>query len=50
MDEFEDMKKRVNLMDIKSVFIIKNIFSFLSESKILNMIMCNKKNTKDTFS
>ena len=30
MDEFEDTKYKINIRDIKSVFIIKIIFSFLS--------------------
>ena len=43
MDEFEYIESKVKLRDIKSSFIIKIIFSFLSEKKILDMIMYNKK-------
>ena len=43
MDEFEYIKNKVKLKDIKSSFIKKLIFSFLSEKKILDMIMYNKK-------
>ena len=43
MDEFEDIKYKININDIKSSFIIKIIFSFLSEKQILNMIIYNKE-------
>ena len=43
MDESESIKYKINLKDIKSSFIIKKIFSFLFEKKILNMIMYNKE-------
>ena len=43
MDEFEDIKYKININDIKSSFIIKIIFSFLSQKQKLNMIIYNKK-------
>ena len=43
MDEFEDIKYKVNLKDIKSSFIINIIFSFLCEKQLLNMIIYNKE-------
>ena len=49
MDEFEDIKYKINIRDIKSVFIIKIIFSFLSEKQILNMIIYNKELQKMFF-
>jgi len=42
MDKIGNIKNRVNIRDINSSFIITNIFSFLSEKQILNMIMYNK--------
>ena len=42
MDESEDINYKINIRDIKSSFIIKNIFSFLSDKKKLNMTMYNK--------
>ena len=42
MDEIGNIKNNINLRDINSPYIIKNIFSFLSEKQILNMIMYNK--------
>ena len=42
MDEFKDIKDKINIRYIKSSFIIKNIFSFLSTKEKLNMIMYNK--------
>ena len=33
MAEFEKVKSNINLKDIKSFYIIKNIFSFLSKNK-----------------
>jgi len=42
MDEIGNIKNRINIRDINSTFIIKNIFSFLSEKHILNMIIYNK--------
>jgi len=43
MDEFKDINKKINIRDIKSSFILKKIFSFLSQKPILNMIMYNKE-------
>jgi len=43
MGEFEYNKYKAKLGDIKSSYIITLIFSFLSEKKILNMIMYNKE-------
>ncbi len=43
MDEFENIKNKINIRDIKSSFIIKKIFSFLSKKQRLNMIIFNKK-------
>ena len=43
MDDFEYIGNKIKLRDIKSSFIKKKIFSFLSEKKILDMIMYNKK-------
>ena len=48
MDEIGHIKNTINIRDIKSPFIIKNIFSFLSEKQILNMIIYNK-NLKSFF-
>ena len=42
MDEFGNVKNKINIRDINSSSSIKNIFSFLSEKKILNMIIYNK--------
>ena len=42
MEEFED-KNKVNIKNVKSSFIIKEIFSFLCLKKKLNMIIYNKK-------
>ena len=43
MDEIGSIKNRINIRDINSSFIIKNIFSFLSEKQILNLIIYNKQ-------
>jgi len=43
MDEIEKIKNTINIRDIKSDFIKKNIFLYLSEKQILNMVMYNKK-------
>jgi len=43
MEKFGNIKNRINIRDIKSPFIIKNILSFLSEKRILNMIIYNTK-------
>ena len=43
MDTFEDNKNKINIREIKSSFVLKNIFSFLSKKQILNMIIYNKE-------
>ena len=43
MNEIGSIKNRINIRDINSSFIIKNIFSFLSKKQILNLIICNKQ-------
>ena len=43
MDEFEDIKKNINIKDIKSSFNIQNIFSFLNKKQLLNIIIYNKE-------
>ena len=43
MDEIGSIKNRINIRDINSSFIIKKIFSFLSEKQILNLIIYNKE-------
>ena len=42
MDIFRDTKYKIDLKDIKSFYIIKKVFSFISEKKILNLIKYNK--------
>ena len=43
MDEFGDIKYKINIRDIKFSYIIKKIFSFLIEKRKLNIIMYNKE-------
>ena len=43
MDEFGDIKYKINIRDIKSTYIKQRIFSFLNEKQILNMIIYNKE-------
>ena len=43
MQNFEDIKNRINIKDIKSSYIINMIFSFLYKKQKLNMIIYNKK-------
>ena len=43
MAEFEEIKYKINLRDIKSSYMKKNIFSFLYEKPKLNMIVYNKE-------
>ena len=43
MTDFEDNKYNVDFRNIKSSFILKNIFSFLSEKEKLNIITYNKQ-------
>ena len=49
MDKSGDIKYKINLKDIKSFFIIKIVFSFISEKKILNLIKYNKELQKIFF-
>ena len=42
MDKIGNIKSNINIIDINSSFIIKNIFSFLPEKQKLNMIIYNK--------
>ena len=42
MGNFGNNKNKINIRDISSFYIIKNIFSFLSKKQMLNMIMSNK--------
>ena len=41
MAELEDKKKDINIRDIKSSYIIKEVFSFLYEKQQLYMIIYN---------
>ena len=43
MDVFENHKYKINIKDIKSSFIIKQVFSLLNRKQILNMVMYNKE-------
>ena len=43
MDEFGDIKSKINYRDIKSSYIIKKVFSFLKDNLKLNMIICCKE-------
>ena len=43
MDELKDIKHKINIKDIKSSFIIKDLFLFLSEKQRLNVIIYNKE-------
>ena len=43
MVENEDIKSKINFRDIKSLYIIKKIFSFLKKKHKLNMIIYNKE-------
>jgi len=47
MEKIEGIIYKINIKDIKSSFIIKRIFSFLSEKKILNLIRHNKELQKN---
>ena len=42
MDEIGNLKNKINIRDINSSFIIKNIFSFLSKEQKLSIIIYNK--------
>ena len=43
MEEFKDSNYMINIRDIKSSFIKQQIFSFLSEKQMLNIIKYNKE-------
>ena len=43
MVEIEEIKSDIKLTDIKSLYIIKGVFSFLCEKQKLNMIIYNKE-------
>ena len=43
MSEIKNIKSKINLKDIKSIYIIKTIFSFLHEKQKLKMIVYNKE-------
>ena len=43
MDEIENIKNKIDLKDIKSSFIIKILFSYLTRKKKLDIIMYNKQ-------
>ena len=43
MAELEDNKNNINIRDIKSSYIIKEIFSFLHERRKLDVIIYNKQ-------
>ena len=43
MAEFEEIKYKINLRDIKSSYIINKIFLFLCEEQKLKMIVNNKE-------
>jgi len=49
MDEFKDIKYKINIRDIKSSYIKKKIFSFLSEKQLLNLVKYNKELQKISF-
>ena len=43
MDKIKELKSKIILMNIKSLYIVKRITSFIKESKKLKMIKCCKK-------
>ena len=43
MAEIENIKLKINIKHIKSLYIIKTLFSFLNEKQKLNMIIYNKE-------
>ena len=43
MAEFEDNKAKINLRDIKSLYNLKRIFSFLYEKQKLKMLVYSKE-------
>jgi len=42
MDEFKNIRYKINIKDIKSSYITKKLFSFLSRKQKLDIIMYNK--------
>ena len=47
MNDFEERKTNKALRDIKSFYVIKEVFSFLEEKQMLNMIIYNKEFQKN---
>ena len=43
MTELENIKYKININDIKSLFIIKRLYSYLFEKQKLKMIVYNKE-------
>ena len=43
MAEIEDIKYKINFRDIKSLYILKTVFSYLNKKQLLNMIIYNKE-------
>ena len=43
MNKLRDIKYKINIKNIKSSYVIQNIFSFLSEEQILEILMYNKE-------
>ena len=43
MDETKEIKSKINIIDIKSLYIVKKILSFMKEAKKLQIIKCSKK-------
>ena len=43
MNEFKEIKSKINYKDIKSSYITKRIFSFLDEKEKLRIIIYNKE-------
>ena len=43
MDKINEIKSKIILMNIKSLFIVKKITSFIKESKKMEIIKCCKK-------
>jgi len=43
MEEFRDIKSKINLQEIKSSYVIEKLFSFLHKKQKLKMILYNKE-------
>ena len=41
--EHKEIKHRINIRDIKSIYIMDEIFSYLNENQKLNMLIYNKE-------